>query len=130
MPVQQTSVSDIQLVYGQLTTDTHLNVHAPSVSLGTDIEPLKNTKQTDFAALQPRLTASSASLFLYPSQVETDYHLVFEFFAATLDKGLFLSLVNKALSIPWFILTRNTKTRLSGWKDANLLYRAVNTYHN
>ncbi|WP_405600666.1 MULTISPECIES: hypothetical protein [unclassified Pseudoalteromonas] len=90
----------------------------------------KKTHQTDFDAHQPRLTAHNSSLFLHAVQSEPEYDVVFEFFAQNLVRHIFLRPRAVNPIQPWYTLVTNSKkSRLSGWKDVNLLYRAVTTYH-
>ena len=100
------------------------------ISKSVDITQHKKTHQTDFDAHQPRLTANNSSLFLHTVQSEPEYDVVFEFFAQNLVRHIFLRprAVNRIQ--PWYTLVTNSKkSRLSGWKDVNLLYTAVTTYH-
>ena len=100
------------------------------ISKSVDTAQHKKTHQTDFDAHQPRLTASNSSLFLHTVQSEPEYDVVFEFFAQNLVRHIFLR--PRAINPiqPWYTLVTNSKkSRLSGWKDVNLLYRAVTTYH-
>ncbi|TMO72683.1 hypothetical protein CWC16_04770 [Pseudoalteromonas sp. S3776] len=90
----------------------------------------KRTHQTGFDAHQPRLTASNSSLFLHAAQSEPEYDVVFEFFAQRLVRQIFIRPQAVNAIQPWYTLVYHSKkSRLSGWKDANLLYRAVTTYH-
>ncbi|MBH0067940.1 hypothetical protein [Pseudoalteromonas sp. NZS100] len=100
------------------------------ISKSVDTLQHKKTHQTDFDAHQPRLTANNSSLFLHTVQNEPEYDVVFEFFAQNLVRHIFLRprAVNRIQ--PWYTLVTNSKkSRLSGWKDVNLLYTAVTTYH-
>ena len=100
------------------------------ISKSVDTAQHKKTHQTDFDAHQPRLTANNSSLFLHTVQSEPEYDVVFEFFAQNLVRHIFLR--PRAINPiqPWYTLVTNSKkSRLSGWKDVNLLYRAVTTYH-
>ncbi|MBB1274995.1 hypothetical protein [Pseudoalteromonas sp. SR43-3] len=100
------------------------------ISKSVDTAQHKKTHQTDFDAHQPRLTANNSSLFLHTVQSEPEYDVVFEFFAQNLIRHIFLR--PRAINPiqPWYTLVTNSKkSRLSGWKDVNLLYRAVTTYH-
>lgn len=100
------------------------------ISKSVDTAQQKKTHQTDFDAHQPRLTANNSSLFLHTVQSEPEYDVVFEFFAQNLVRHIFLR--PRAINPiqPWYTLVTNSKkSRLSGWKDVNLLYRAVTTYH-
>ena len=100
------------------------------ISKSVDTAQHKKTHQTDFDAHQPRLTANNSSLFLHTVQSEPEYDVVFEFFAQNLVRHIFLRprAVNRIQ--PWYTLVTNSKkSRLSGWKDVNLLYTAVTTYH-
>ena len=100
------------------------------ISKSVDTAQHKKTHQTDFDAHQPRLTANNSSLLLHTVQSEPEYDVVFEFFAQNLVRHIFLR--PRAINPiqPWYTLVTNSKkSRLSGWKDVNLLYRAVTTYH-
>ncbi|WP_165735086.1 hypothetical protein [Pseudoalteromonas sp. C8] len=100
------------------------------ISKSVDTAQHKKTHQTDFDAHQPRLTANNSSLFLHTVQSEPEYDVVFEFFAQNLVRHIFLR--PRAINPiqPWYTLVTNSKkSRLSGWKDVNLLYKAVTTYH-
>ncbi|MEJ2911993.1 hypothetical protein [Pseudoalteromonas sp. C12FD-1] len=120
------------------TVAISLSVFADSVDL-TKTQPIsksvkgsehKKTHQTGFDAHQPRLTASNSSLFLHATQSEPEYDLVFEFFAQTLFREIHLRPNAFVVQQPWYTLVSHSKkSRLSGWKDANLLYSAVTTYH-
>ncbi|HAG40934.1 MAG TPA: hypothetical protein DCL33_13725, partial [Pseudoalteromonas sp.] len=64
------------------------------------------------------------------AQSEPEYDVVFEFFAHTHFREIYLSPNAFIAQQPWYTLvTHSKKSRLSGWKDANLLYTAVSTYH-
>lgn len=100
------------------------------ISKSVETAQHKKTHQTDFDAHQPRLTANNSSLFLHTVQSEPEYDVVFEFFAQNLVRHIFLR--PRAINPiqPWYTLVTNSKkSRLSGWKDVNLLYTAVTTYH-
>ncbi|HDY91818.1 MAG TPA: hypothetical protein ENH79_06810 [Pseudoalteromonas sp.] len=100
------------------------------ISKSVDTAQHKKTHQTDFDAHQPRLTANNSSLFLHTVQSEPEYDVVFEFFAQNLVRHIFLRPRAVNPIQPWYTLVTNSKkSRLSGWKDVNLLYRAVTTYH-
>lgn len=100
------------------------------ISKSVDTAQHKKTHQTDFDAHQPRLTANNSSLFLHTVQSEPEYDVVFEFFAQNLVRHIFLPPRAVNPIQPWYTLVTNSKkSRLSGWKDVNLLYRAVTTYH-
>lgn len=77
-----------------------------------------------------RLVVSNSSLFLHQIQVEPNYTPIFEFFTPSLAKELFLQPLEPPIKHPWYTAYKKEKSRLSGWKDANLLYRARNTYHS
>ena len=90
----------------------------------------KKTHQTDFTAHQPRLTAHNPSLFLSVTQSEPQYDVIFEFFEKILARQIYLQPLTITNTQPWYtIIYKNKKSRLSGWKDANLLYCSVITYH-
>lgn len=105
---------------------THLSVSKQVAMLAVDQQP----QGAGFESLQPRLTASNSSLFLYHSQVEPNYAAIFEFFVPSLARQLFLQPLEPPTRLPWFVSYDGKKSRLSGWKDANLQYRAVLTYHS
>ena len=131
--------SSAQCVTHKLNTvTTSLSVFADSVELVKTLPISKSVKgsehkkthQTGFDAHQPRLTASNSSLFLHVAQSEPEYDVVFEFFAHTLFREIYLSPNAFIAQRPWYTLvTHSKKSRLSGWKDANLLYTAASTYH-
>ncbi|WP_405632268.1 hypothetical protein [Pseudoalteromonas sp. Ld20] len=89
----------------------------------------KQPEDLGFKALQPRLTANNSSLFLYQRQVEPNYETIFEFFAPSLARELYLRPLEPPIISPWFIVYEGKKSRISGWKDANLQYSATRTYH-
>ncbi len=101
-----------------------------SVNQTTAYIQQQETHQPDHTTQQPKLISNNSSLFFYSEQTEPQYELIFEIFAQTLATQA--SLQSKAVNTPqpWYTLVSNSKkSRLSGWKDANLLYKAVTTYH-
>jgi len=83
-----------------------------------------------FDALQPRLTASNSSLFLFSAQTEPEYDVIYEFFIHTLARQFYLQPKAISTALPWYTVVCNSKkSRISGWKEANLLYSATNTHH-
>ncbi len=90
----------------------------------------KNSKHSEFAAHQPRLTANNSFLFLHSAQGDPEYDVVHEFFALNGCRHIFLRPQAVTINQPWYTwVFKSKKSRLSGWKDANLLYTAVTTYH-
>ncbi|MGO2349527.1 hypothetical protein [Pseudoalteromonas nigrifaciens] len=86
--------------------------------------------KTAFDALQPRLTASNSSLFLFSAQTEPEYDVIYEFFIHTLGRQFYLQPKAISTALPWYTVVSNSKkSRISGWKEANLLYSATNTHH-
>lgn len=86
--------------------------------------------KTAFDALQPRLTASNSSLFLFSAQTEPEYDIIYEFFIHTLARQFYLQPKAISTALPWYTVVSNSKkSRISGWKEANLLYSATNTHH-
>lgn len=86
--------------------------------------------KTAFDALQPRLTASNSSLFLFSAQTEPEYDVIYEFFIHTLARQFYLQPKAISTALPWYTVVSNSKkSRISGWKEANLLYSATNTHH-
>ena len=63
----------------------------------------KKPQGAGFASLQPRLTASNASLFLYHTQVEPNYAAIFEFFVPSLARQLYLQPLEPPIRLPWFV---------------------------
>ncbi len=126
------SLSSIKLDYGQFIDKAH------SVSLSAlTTAPVKydkhideQPKQSDFESVQFRLALSNSSLFLHQVQVEPNYTPIFEFFTPSLARELYLKPLAPPITRPWYTAYEGKKNRLSGWKDANLLYRAVTTYHS
>lgn len=116
----------VQAVSASLETKTNMLALAKSfVNLQN-----KNSHLPDFDAHQPRLTANNSFLFLHGLQTEPQYEVVHEFFAQHLFRQIFLPHVRVKTVQPWYILVyKSKKSRLSGWKDANLLYKAVSTYY-
>lgn len=78
------------------------------------------------------LVRSSASQFIHAAQIDLNYFLLFEFLPQDLSAKHFKNLTNPPNHFPWFVLLSNSPrlSRLSGWKDANLLYKAVIDYHS
>ena len=90
----------------------------------------KNSKHSEFAAHQSRLTANNSFLFLHSAQGDPEYDVVHEFFALNGCRHIFLRPQAVTINQPWYTwVFKSKKSRLSGWKDANLLYTAVTTYH-
>lgn len=118
--------SDLQSEVIHTPVSTHLSVSKQVAMLAADQQP----QGAGFESLQPRLTVSNSSLFLYHSQVEPNYAAIFEFFVPSLARQLFLQPLEPPTRLPWFVSYDGKKSRLSGWKDANLQYRAVVTYHS
>ncbi|MFU2508533.1 hypothetical protein [Pseudoalteromonas sp. ASV78] len=118
--------SDFQPKAANTAVSSHLSVSKQVAMLAADQQP----QGSGFESLQPRLTVSNSSLFLYPSQVEPNYAAIFEFFVPSLARQLYLQPLEPPTRLPWFVSYDGKKSRLSGWKDANLQYRAVLTYHS
>lgn len=108
--------------------------HSIKIQLFDKAESVKHVShEQNSSGFEPayfRLVVSNSSLFLNQVQVEPNYTPVFEFFTPSLAKELFLQPLEPPIRQPWYIAYEGKKTRLSGWKDANLLYRAINTYHS
>ena len=116
--------SNFQANIANPSVSAHLSVSKPVVAV--DQQP----QGAGFESLQPRLTVSNSSLFLYSSQIEPNYAAIFEFFVPSLARQFYLQPLEPPIRSPWFIAYDGKKSRLSGWKDANLQYRAVLTYHS
>ncbi|WP_372761677.1 hypothetical protein [Pseudoalteromonas sp.] len=90
----------------------------------------KQLKVLQFESLQPRRAAGQAANALHCAEKEPEYDVIFEFFTTTLAKQLYLQPKAVNNEPPWYALPFNRKKlRVSGWKDANLLYTAVTSYH-
>ncbi|WP_058373289.1 hypothetical protein [Pseudoalteromonas translucida] len=108
-----------------------LDISHPSILVKV-LHAKQQTKpdKTAFAALQSRLTASNSSLFLFSAQTEPEYDVIYEFFIHTLARQFYLQPKAINTALPWYTVVSNSKkSRISGWKEANLLYRATNTHH-
>ncbi|MGO2010861.1 MAG: hypothetical protein ACTH7Q_11355 [Pseudoalteromonas sp.] len=116
----------------------HSTIDFPSISL-SNIKPLTQhitvkqvypqPKEPGFKPVLVRLVVSNSSLFLYQNQTEPNYTPIFEFFTPSFARALYLKPLEPPITLPWFTAYNGKKSRLSGWKDANLLYRGVITYH-
>lgn len=80
----------------------------------------------------PSVNRLNSSLFATEVQTTPNYVLAVEFFKLKLNAGLFKHLANPPVTLHWFEqLSHNAhSTRLSGWKDGNLLYSSRVTYHS
>lgn len=80
----------------------------------------------------PRLTRISPSIFSAEVQTTANYVLVIEFFKSKLNAAMFKLLSNPPEVSLWFeqLSHSSNSSRLSGWKDGNLLYSARTTYHS
>lgn len=108
-----------------------LDISHPSILVKV-LHAKQQTKpnKTAFDALQPRLTASNSSLFLFSAQTEPEYDVIYEFFIHTLARQFYLQPKAISTALPWYTVVSNSKkSRISGWKEANLLYSATNTHH-
>lgn len=117
---------------GNFSLDTTLLDISHRSTLVKVLHAKQQTKpdKTAFDALQPRLTASNSSLFLFSAQTEPEYDVIYEFFIHTLARQFYLQPKAISTALPWYTVVSNSKkSRISGWKEANLLYRATNTHH-
>jgi hypothetical protein len=93
-----------------------------------------NQSASEDAAEQVALlmVRSNASQFLNLAQIESHYFLVIEFLAEDLSAKLFKNLSNPPNNRPWYITCHypQKKSKLSAWKDGNLLYKAILEYHS
>lgn len=82
-----------------------------------------------FALTQLR---SSASQFINILQIEPVYFLLIEFLAEDLSAKLFKNLTNPPNHRPWYIIRDypQNKSKVSAWKDGNLLYKATLEYQS
>ena len=87
---------------------------------------------TDEIYTSPRILRASASTFTTEFQATPDYVLVIEFFAIKLTAGLFKNLANPPQFVPWFEQSNasNSASRVSGWKDSNILYASRAKYYS
>lgn len=89
-------------------------------------------ESNDELYIHPRITRASTSSFSSELQTSPYYVLVIEFFAIKLTAGLYKNLANPPLIVDWFeqLSAKSTSSRISGWKDSNLLYTSVVTYQS
>lgn len=122
-PIVDTQLSTIVDKYAPIT-DSSSSTAQQSEYLHTDDEPPK-------ADILPSLMRMSSTLFLSVPQVNPDYVLKIELMPTVLSASLFKNLINPPDLEPWFLFTHHhaSSSRLSGWKDSNLLYRADTTTH-
>jgi len=80
----------------------------------------------------PRIYQASGSVFSNEIQTTPNYFLVIEFFESKLSAGLFKHLANPPIKLNWYeqLSHNSNSTRLSGWKDSNILYASRVTYHS
>jgi hypothetical protein len=80
----------------------------------------------------PRFNRINPSIFTAEIQITPNYFLEIEFFKVKLTPALFKNLTNPPVNIQWFEqLSHNTNSsRLSGWKDGNILYSSRTRYHS
>jgi|GEM_PF-1833325 len=80
----------------------------------------------------PRLSTAGAYVFSNEIQTTPNYVLVIEFFENKLSAGLFKNLANPPVQLKWYEQLSHTSnsSRLSGWKDGNILYASRVTYHS
>ena len=80
----------------------------------------------------PRTVAPSSSVFSNEAQTSPNYLLEIAFFEEKLSAALFKHLANPPLKVSWFeqLSHKTNSSRLSGWKDSNLLYSNRKTYRS
>jgi len=93
---------------------------------------LEQQSGNDNLFILPRVIRANATEFNALAQLNPNYFVEIEFFAASLSAALFKNLINPPLLQPWFMQYSFTgaKLRLAGWKESNSLYTARNTYHS
>ncbi|KTF18472.1 hypothetical protein [Pseudoalteromonas sp. H105] len=126
------SFTSVKLDHWQRISSTQVEFLSPlaPVLVESTKHIASHPKESGFEPVQFRLALSNSSLFLHQVQVEPNYTPIFEFFKASLARELYLKPLEPPITRPWYTAYEGKKTRLSGWKDANLLYRSVNTYHS
>lgn len=119
-------------------SDDNYSVH----DLSNDISVADNVKapfdqsnqesSNEKTLFYPRLVRTNASLFLLPIQLNPSYVLQIEFLPEDLSAKHFIQPLAPPNNDPWFVHSAlsNGSGRLSGWKDANLLYKSSITYHS
>ena len=109
------------------------DTHNVSISLNdlTSKSAADNDSPEDLFNL-PRTFAPSASLFSNEAQTSPNYVLEVAFFEEKLSAALYKHLANPPLQVSWFeqLGHSTNSSRLSGWKDSNLLYSSRKTYHS
>jgi len=80
----------------------------------------------------PRINRACSSLFSHEIQLTPDYYLAITFFEIKLSAALFKNLINPDVQTPWFeqISHQSNSSRISGWKDSNLLYTSSIAYYS
>jgi len=80
----------------------------------------------------PKINRACSSLFNHEIQLTPDYYLAITFFEMKLSAALFKNLTNPGVRTPWFeqISHRSNSSRISGWKDSNILYTSRITYYS
>ncbi|PKF54154.1 hypothetical protein CW748_16995 [Alteromonadales bacterium alter-6D02] len=75
----------------------------------------------------PRFYRANVSCFLAEAQQQPQYGLVCEFFEPKLSAALYKNLITPPKLPHWFEQTsfKKTTSRISGWKDANMLYTTL-----
>jgi hypothetical protein len=96
---------------------------------GEDSHSATEASDKLFALTQLR---SSASQFINILQIEPVYFLLIEFLAEDLSAKLFKNLTNPPNHRPWYIIRDypQNKSKVSAWKDGNLLYKATLEYQS
>lgn len=109
------------------------NAHKISISLNElSSSTSADTDSSEELFNLPRTFAPSSSLFSNEAQTSPNYVLEIAFFEEKLCAALYKHLANPPLQVTWFeqLGHRTNSSRLSGWKDSNLLYSSRKTYHS
>lgn len=80
----------------------------------------------------PRLNTACSSLFSHEIQLTPNYYLAITFFEIKFNAALFKNLTNPPVQVLWFeqISHQSNSSRISGWKESNVLYASSITYYS
>ncbi len=121
--INSNTSSNINAVVNLADNSHTAQVDNKSTSFTDDIEQKDNFNF-------PRLHRANASFFSTEVQTSPNYQLEIEFFAASLNAGLFKNLTNPPSTPSWYErLHSHQSSRLSGWKDSNTLYTTLAICH-
>lgn len=79
----------------------------------------------DLSAVVPNHSQTVANAFRHFKQQNPQYGLLVEFLAENWSAALYKHLIDSGENEPWYVYNSFSpkRQRISGWKDANLLYK-------